>query len=124
MSNFGMIGSRYSVFFLICMPFYTWERWLHFDQWNTPVTANIKFKNLTTTKRKTAWIKAQWVNETCRDLQAKLIKTAAFCHNRAVQDRFPDSFRLLFPDGSFVPKTYPFSREPDVQRTQRVRAEG
>ena len=86
--------------------------------------ANIKFKNLTTTKRKTAWIKAQWVNETCRDLQAKLIKTAAFCHNRALQDRFPASYRLLFSAGSFVPITSPFSSEPDVQRIQRVRMEG
>ena len=27
-----------TAFFLLCMPFYTWERWLHFDQWKTPVT--------------------------------------------------------------------------------------
>ena len=38
MSGFGAVGSRYSCFFLVCMPFYTWERWLHFDQWKTPVT--------------------------------------------------------------------------------------
>ena len=86
--------------------------------------ANIKFKNLTTTKRKTAWIKAQWVNETCRDLQAKVIKTAAFCHNRALQDLFPDSYRLLFITGSFNSISSPFSNEPDVQRVQRDRLEG
>ena len=40
-----------------------------------------KFKNSWATKRKEDWLKAQWVNETCRDLQAKVIKTAAFCHN-------------------------------------------
>ena len=82
--------------------------------------ANIKFKNLTTTKRKTAWIKAQWVNETCRDLQAKLIKTAAFFHNRALKHHFPDSYRLLFPDGSLTPKASPFAAETGVHRSQRV----
>eukprot|EP00942_MAST-04A_sp_MAST-4A-sp1_P005087 g5087.t1 len=34
---------------------------------------------------------SQWVNETCRNLQAKVIKTAAFCHNRALQDLYPDT---------------------------------
>ena len=29
---------------------------------------------------------------TCRNLQAKVIKTAAFCHNRALQDLSPDSY--------------------------------
>jgi hypothetical protein len=55
-----------------------------------------KFKNSWATKRKADWLRAQWVNETCRDLQAKVIKTAAFCHNRALQDLYPDSYRLLF----------------------------
>ena len=47
-----------------------------------------KFKNSWATKRKADWLKAQWVNETCRDLQAKVIKTAAFCHNRAFRDLY------------------------------------
>ena len=75
------------------------------------------------TKQKLNWLKAQWVNETCRNLQAKVIKTAAFCHNRALQDLYPDSNRLLFTTGSFTSTTSPFSNEPDVQRVQRVRAE-
>ena len=53
------------------------------------------------TKQKLNWLKAQWVNETCRNLQLKVIKTAAFCHNRALQDLFPASYRLLFTTGSF-----------------------
>ena len=57
--------------------------------------------------------------ETCRNLQAKVIKTAAFCHNRALQDLFPDSYRLLFTTGSFTSTTSPFSNEPGVQRVQR-----
>ena len=54
--------------------------------WNQ--MANIEFKNCYATKRKENLLKAKWVNETCRDLQAKLIKIAAFCHNRALQDFF------------------------------------
>ena len=53
----------------------------------------------------------------------EVIKTAAFCHNRALQDLYPDSNRLLFTTGSFTSTTSPFSNEPDVQRVQRVRAE-
>ena len=83
-----------------------------------------KFKNYYATKRKADWLKAQWVNETFRDLQAKVIKTAAFCHNRALQDLYPASYRLLFTTGSFTSITSPFSNEPDVQRVQRERMEG
>ena len=43
--------------------------------------ANRKFTLSSATKQKLNWLKAQWVNETCRNLQAKVIKTAAFCHN-------------------------------------------
>ena len=86
--------------------------------------ANIEFKNCYATKRKENWLKAQWVNETCRNLQATVIKTAAFCHNRALHDLFPDSYRLLFSTGSFISITSPFSNEPDVQCVQRVRMEG
>ena len=86
--------------------------------------ANKKFKHSFATKRKLDWLKAQWVNETCRNLQAKVIKTAAFCHNRALQDLYPDSNRLLFTTGSFTSTTSPFSNEPGVQRVQRVRTEG
>ena len=78
----------------------------------------------TRTKQKLNWLKAQWVNETCRNLQAKVIKTAAFCHNRALQDLFPDSYRLLFTTGSFTLAASPLSSEPDVQRVQRLRTEG
>ena len=67
------------------------------------------------------FLKAQWVNETCRNLQAKVIKTAAFCHNRALQDLYPDSYRLLFTTGSFTSTTSPFSNEPGVQPVQRAR---
>jgi hypothetical protein len=73
---------------------------------------------------KADWLKAQWVNETCRDLQAKVIKTAAFCHNRALRDLYPDSYQLLFTTGSITLSASPFSSEPDVQRVQRVRTEG
>jgi len=86
--------------------------------------AKKKFIHSFATKRKSDWLKAQWVNETCRDLQAKVIKTAAFCHNRALQDLFPDSYRLLFTTGSFNSIASPLSNEPDVQRVQRVRMEG
>ena len=41
--------------------------------------ANKKFILSSAMKRKLDWLKAQWVNETCRNLQAKVIKTAAFC---------------------------------------------
>ena len=86
--------------------------------------ANRKFTLSSATKQKLNWLKAQWVNETCRNLQAKVIKTAAFCHNRALQDLFPDSYRLLFITGSFTSTTSPFSNEPGVQRVQRKRMEG
>ncbi len=86
--------------------------------------AKKKFKHSFATKRKLDWLKAQWVNETCRDLQAKVIKTAAVCHNRALQDLYPDSYRLLFTTGSFTSTASPFSNEPDVQRVQRERREG
>ena len=49
----------------------------------------------------------------------KVIKTAAFCHNRALQDLYPDSYRLLFTTGSFTLTASPLSNEPDVQRVQR-----
>ena len=78
-----------------------------------------KFKNAWATKRKADWLKAQWVNETCRNLQAKVIKIAALCHNRALQDLYPTSYRLLFTTGSFTSTTSPFSNDPDVQRVQR-----
>ena len=77
--------------------------------------ANKKFKNCYATKRKTDWLKAQWANETC-----KVIKTAAFCHNRALRDLYPNSYRLLFTTGSFTLTTSSFSSEPDVQPVQRV----
>jgi hypothetical protein len=51
-----------------------------------------KFKNSWATKRKADWLRGQWVNETCRDLQAKVIKTAAFCQNCALRDLYPDSY--------------------------------
>ena len=86
--------------------------------------ANKKFKLSSATKRKLDWLKAQWVNETCRDLQAKVIKTATFCHNRALQDLYPDSYRLLFTTRSFTSTASPFSNEPDVQHVQRERREG
>ena len=82
--------------------------------------ANKKFKNCYAMKRKADWLKAHWVNETCRDLQAKVIKTAAFCHNRALQDLYPNSYRLLFTTASFTLTTSSFPSEPDVQPVQRV----
>ena len=81
--------------------------------------ANKKFKNCYATKRKTDWLKAQWANETC-----KVIKTAAFCHNRALRDLYPDSYQLLFTAGYFTSTATPFLNEPDVQCVQRVRTEG
>ena len=86
--------------------------------------ANRKFTLSSATKQKLNWLKAQWVNETCRNLQAKVIKTAAFCHNRALQDLYPDSYRLLFTTGSFTLTASPLSNEPDVQRVQRTEHEG
>ena len=86
--------------------------------------ANKKFILSSAMKRKLDWLKAQWVNETCRNLQAKVIKTAAFCHNRALQDLYPDSYRLLFTTGSFTLAASPLSSQPDVQRVQRLRMEG
>ena len=83
-----------------------------------------KVKNSCATKRKADWLRAQWVNETCRDLQAKVIKTAALCHNWALQDLFPDSYRLLFTTGFLTLTASPLSSDPDVQRVQRVRQEG
>ena len=64
------------------------------------------------------------VNETCRDLQAKVIKSAVFCHNRALQDLYPDSYRLLFIARSFTSTASSLSNKPDVQRVQGVRTEG
>ena len=75
--------------------------------------ANKKFILSSATKQKLDWLKAQWVNETCRDLQAKVIKTAAFCHNRALRDLSPTSYRLLFAAGSFTLIASPLSSEPD-----------
>ena len=80
---------------------------------------NKKFKICYATKRKTDWLKAQWANETC-----KVIKTAAFCHNRALQDLYPASYRLLFTTGSSTLTASPLSNEPGVQRVQRTRMEG
>ena len=51
------------------------------------------------------------INETCRDLQAKVIKSAAFCHNRALRDLYPDSYRLLFTAGSFTLTASPLSSD-------------
>ena len=82
--------------------------------------ANRKFTLSSATKQKLNWLKAQWVNETCRNLQATVIKTAAFCHNRALQHLYPDSYRLLFTTRSFTSTASPFSNEPDVQRVQHV----
>ena len=86
--------------------------------------ANRKFILSSATKRKLDWLKAQWVNETCRDLQAKVVKTAAFCHNRARQDLYPGSYRLLFTTRSFTSTAPPFSNESDVQRVQRTNMDG
>ena len=85
---------------------------------------NIKKYISSATTQKLNWLKAQWVNETCRNLQAKVIKTAAFCHNRALQDLYPASYRLLFTTGSFTLTASPLSNEPGVQRVQRTRMEG
>ena len=43
---------------------------------------------------------------------------------RALQDLYPDSYRLLFTTRSFTSTASPFSNEPDVQRVQRERTEG
>ena len=64
------------------------------------------------------------INKTCRDLQVKVIKSAAFCQNRALRDLYPDNYQLLFTAGSFTLTALPFSNEPDVQRVQRERREG
>ena len=45
---------------------------------------------------------------------------AAFCHNRALQDLYPNSYRLLLTTGSFTLTTSSFPSEPDVQPVQRV----
>ena len=37
----------------------------------------------------------------------------------ALQDLYPDSYRLLFTTGSFTLTTSPLSNEPGVQRVQR-----
>ena len=87
---------------------------------NISYIANKKFTLSSATKQKLNWLKAQWVIETCRNLQAKVIKTAAFCHNRALQDFYPNSYRLLFTTGSFTLTTSSFSSEPDAQPVQRV----
>ena len=42
--------------------------------------ANRKFTLSSATKQKLNWLKAQWVNETCRNLQAKVIKAATIEH--------------------------------------------
>ena len=42
------------------------------------------------------------------------------CHNRALQDLYPDSYRLLFTTGSFTLTASPLSNEPGVQRVQRT----
>ena len=48
-----------------------------------------------------------------------------FCHNRALRDLYPDSYRLLFPaQDLFTSTSSPLLNEPDVQRVQRVRMEG
>ena len=77
--------------------------------------ANRKFTLSSATKQKLKWLKAQWVNETCRNLQVKVIKTAAFCHNRALQDLYPDSYRLLFITGSFTLRASPLSSAFNVR---------
>ena len=64
------------------------------------------------------------INKTCRDLQVKVIKSAAFCQNRALRDLYPDNYQLLFTAGSFTLTASPFSNEPDVQRVRRVHTEG
>jgi hypothetical protein len=69
-----------------------------------------KFKNSWATKRKA--VRAQWV------------KTAAFCHNRALQDLYPDNYRLLFSTGFLTLAASPLPSDPDVLRVQRVRTEG
>ena len=74
--------------------------------------ANRKFTLSSATKQKLNWLKAQWVNETCRNLQAKVIKTAAFCHNRALQDLFPDSYRLLFTTDLSLRQPHRFRMSP------------
>ena len=86
--------------------------------------ANIKFKDLGASRQKTAWIKASWVNETCRDLQARIIKTASFCHRLALETHFPASYSELFPGGAFLPKVSPFHLASDIQPPQRIRCEG
>ena len=54
------------------------------------------------------------INETCRDLQAKVIKSAAFCQNRALRDLYPDNYQLLFTAGSFTLTASPFLNELNV----------
>ena len=43
---------------------------------------------------------------------------------RALQDLYPDSYRLLFTTRSFTSTASPFLNEPDVQCVQRERREG
>jgi hypothetical protein len=66
-----------------------------------------KYKNSWATKRKADWLKTQWVNETCRYLQAKVIKTAAFCHNRVQATSYcsPQDLSLCQPHRSRVNPT-------------------
>ena len=52
------------------------------------------------------------------------IKTVLIPHNRALQDLYPGSYRLLFTTRSFTSTASPFSNEPDVQHVQQVRTEG
>ena len=57
------------------------------------------------------------IYEAVRGIRTRIIKK--FCHNRALQDLYPDSYRLLFTTGSFTLTASPLSSEPDVQRVQR-----
>ena len=57
-------------------------------------------------------------------LTVYILNMRLFATNRALQDLYPDSYRLLFTTGSFTSTTSPFSNEPGVQPAQRVRMEG
>ena len=68
--------------------------------------AKKKFKHSFATKRKLDWLKAQWVNETCRNIQVQVIKTTVFNNRLALKDSFGMDYNKLFPGSIFNPPSY------------------
>ena len=68
--------------------------------------AKLKFKNIPGNKRFKDRARANWVSETCRNIQVAVIKTGAFNNRMGLKRSFGADYNKLYPGSIYSPPSY------------------